>query len=408
MKMEEEKNNESVVIGNRFENPRMYAKSWFEKNPIKLTRHGIVTIDKADNIANIQREMWLDYRQNSRGVQHKFTEKELGYAIDKYLEEFENSELQNVVEKTNCSAENLEPLKKWVSLITTTKVDLVLKVMAHWLSQVKRKMRGLPVKFHIMPVLVSSQQGIGKGEVLKLLFGLFDRWVYDTDLKKITDERNQIKQQEAFIALCDEMGYASKADIDVLKHQITTDYNSVRLFRTQKILSFKQNCSFIGTSNRFINDMIYDAGMRRFFQIDVSADLQKHLDEVGKIDYLELWRGIDERIGDQYARDIAEELKEDQKALVTTDIVDSFIESSEFQNQATSRVIPLADLYAIFRQFCMAEGIERFMTKNVFSKKLRNRGYVIKNHRFSDGVHSGIFFLEESARAGVLTFRHAS
>jgi predicted P-loop ATPase len=87
----------------------------------------------------------------------------------------------------------------------------------------------------------------------------------------IEDERN-IDIWHSYILFFDEMGYASKANVDTIKHAITATHLSRRPMRTNTKVSVAQNATFTGCSNKTLAQLIKDpTGIRRFVSAQFSS-----------------------------------------------------------------------------------------------------------------------------------------
>jgi|GEM_PF-4784325 len=164
------------------------------------------------------------------------------------------------------------------ALADPNSAELVAWVMMHFIWQVKRKMDGLPVRWHLCPVFISRQQGTGKSEFVRNLckpFGLgtqFSLAVQKT-LGELSDEREQAVNFSRFIIFLDELSGASKAEWSKLKSLITADLLQPRVLGTNMQDLVKNNATFIATANAdSLADKIKDdTGNRRFFPIAVSS-----------------------------------------------------------------------------------------------------------------------------------------
>ena len=67
--------------------------------------------------------------------------------------------------------------------------DFVVAVFNKFVWQVKRKIDGLPVFDHLMPVILGSQ-GTGKSTLIRQLLEAIDELWVMSDFKQITDDRN--------------------------------------------------------------------------------------------------------------------------------------------------------------------------------------------------------------------------
>ena len=160
----------------------------------------------------------------------------------------------------------------------------------HFIWQVKRKMRNLPIENHMMVILLGPQ-GIGKTSWMHSLLKPVYELTSPTDFKQMTDDRN-IDIWENYILVTDEMGWASKANIDSVKQLITAESLSRRYMRTNSATPVVQNATFIGASNRELDQLIRDeTGARRFIGIRMKShdwhnlkDIQMHI----------LWNSVNE------------------------------------------------------------------------------------------------------------------
>lgn len=160
----------------------------------------------------------------------------------------------------------------------------------HFIWQVKRKMRNLPIENHMMVILLGPQ-GIGKTSWMHSLLKPVSELTSPTDFKQMTDDRN-IDIWENYILVTDEMGWASKANIDSVKQLITAESLSRRYMRTNSATPVVQNATFIGASNRELDQLIRDeTGARRFIGIRMKhhdwqnlKDVQMHI----------LWNSVNE------------------------------------------------------------------------------------------------------------------
>ena len=160
----------------------------------------------------------------------------------------------------------------------------------HFIWQVKRKMRNLPIENHMMVILLGPQ-GIGKTSWMHALLKPVYELTSPTDFKQITDDRN-IDIWENYVLVTDEMGWASKSNIDSIKQLVTADSLSRRYMRTNSATPVAQNATFIGASNRELDQLIRDeTGARRFIGIRMKShdwqnlkDIQMHI----------LWNSVNE------------------------------------------------------------------------------------------------------------------
>ncbi|OCJ61211.1 hypothetical protein A6U96_14065 [Agrobacterium tumefaciens] len=173
--------------------------------------------------------------------------------------------------------------------------EYVKGVYAKFIWSVKRKMRNLPISYHLMPIIMGNQ-GTGKSyfvseHLCKPLTGFINL----TDFAAVADPRNA-EQWEYPVSFLDEMAFASKSDTEVIKSRISSPDVSYRVMHTNGQATCLNKTTLIGCSNKdSLNEMIRDeTGNRRFAPIyfsDVAGkDRKSPSDEL----LLALWNSIDE------------------------------------------------------------------------------------------------------------------
>jgi Virulence-associated protein E len=171
----------------------------------------------------------------------------------------------------------------------------IVAVLKKFIWQTKRKMAGLPVTDHLMPVILGPQ-GVGKSTFVNKFIGPLKELSLEVNFEMIEDERN-IDIWNNYILFLDEMGYASKANVDTIKHVITATHLSRRPMRTNSSVSVAQNATFIGCSNKTLGQLIKDpTGIRRFVGIQFSANPSRKI--MNETDYALLWQSVDPTAAD--------------------------------------------------------------------------------------------------------------
>lgn len=186
-------------------------------------------------------------------------------------------------------------LKAWVFAVTGQADPVDVAVVAHFIWQVKRKLHGLPVERHMMPILVGAQNGGKSTAVRKLIEPIREAGMLENchDLQLVEDDRHIARFATKLIVFCDEMTKASKTDVAALKNFITKDYASWRLMRSTATTTTPNLATFIGTSNPDVIDLINDpTGMRRFYEMRCKAILD--WETINTLDYTRIWRSVDQ------------------------------------------------------------------------------------------------------------------
>jgi hypothetical protein len=280
-------------------------------------------------------------------------------------------------------ATRLSLLRRFVAILTgrDEAEELDVMVTAHFLWQIKRKMTGLPVTWHMMPV-VWGRSGAGKSVALSRLMSVLGGYVLTgMALDKVGDDRYYRQFAEHLVVFLDEMPKVEKASIEHIKQVITAGELTGRLLYSNSYKSFMQRCTFIGTSNEAPSQLIKDStGMRRFHYIKC-ADEQMDWEGLNKLDMASLWREVDERREEPYIIAVMEELKRVQNEVRVKDALEEFITegfltaSKNFASSAPK--FKAREAYLVFRDYCEEAGYSFVMTKQTFNKQLVERyGFV--------------------------------
>lgn len=307
-------------------------------------------------------------------------------------------------------------LRNWLkSVLWRDATDEETAVMLHFLHQVKRKLSGMPVSYHIMPVLVAGQ-GSGKTESLKWLMRPFENMFKDSNLEALEDSRNDMQYQRVFVMMLDELSKADKADIRALKQRITSSEIQTRIFHSQDFTNVKMNTTFIGASNEPIDALIQDStGMRRYYQLVgplsetinsmTKTEKEKYWSLKGEVipNVFHIWQSIDESLSllPEFEANL-DSITKTQESLKAIDIVEEFLAEIKIkpvtwlQDETALYKKPI-ELYKEFYDFCTEAG-ERFpMQRNAFSAKLRAKGFVFTNKRIKGDVVRVIYYEKTTA-----------
>lgn len=213
-------------------------------------------------------------------------------------------------------------VRSYIMAMTGGKSQLDVAVLQHWMRNVKRRMLGMPVTYHIFPVFFGRQGG-GKSEGLKKLLSPLKWYCMEVgSVVALTDERNFKAISEKYVAILDEMARSDRADAQILKNLVSSEVLSARALGTNRRDRFVANCSYIGTSNNPLQEILYDpSGMRRFYEVRCAE--KGDWDSVNSIDYRSLWRSVDpER---DYLSDHRDALREHQEDIRQPTQVEQFV-----------------------------------------------------------------------------------
>lgn len=175
---------------------------------------------------------------------------------------------------------------------TATKPGFPIAVMRKFMWQVKRKARGMSVTNHLMPVL-TGPQGKGKTQFVLKLTKPLEHFKREVDFNLITDGKTA-DIWSSLILFIDEMGFAKKADVDVVKNAITAEARSIRTMRQNHSAPVANQSTLIGCSNKSLGQLFRDeTGGRRFAELVWLQ--QPDWDALNDVDWVMLWKSVDEK-----------------------------------------------------------------------------------------------------------------
>lgn len=279
-----------------------------------------------------------------------------------------------------------------------------IAVIEHFIWQVKRKLNGKSVAYHLMPI-ITGPQGTGKSTILELfLEPLRAVLLQGRPVDFVTDEKNFKALSENFIIFFDEMAKASRTDADRLKEIISAQILSYRPLYTNENAKTVQNCTFIGAANKDVRDLLYDpTGMRRFYQIQVDPQVNREqvLERwaiVPHIDILAMWRSVDEGVDVPYEfLKYIDIIGEQQKLIKAQTSVEEFVEDVGLTACEESKIM-LNQLYRDYVDYCNESGRRDPVQRATFSRELVSKGF--EKVRISNGVSFSVVYKNKAGRSG--------
>lgn len=345
---------------------REYAKWWFFKVNGKQTSFNTFYLDYVELVNTFRFE---NPDTKFRGI----PQNQLLSSFEEYTELTLEEERMATIKKFNSEIENLEPVDTWLKAVTGTINKVDRSVIAHWIWSVKRKASNKPVRYQIMPVVFGPQGG-GKSEALSRLISPIERLRMNMRMNQLGDERTYQGYARHLVVLFDELQGIERTDLNVLKNQITTEKNTYRKLRTHDMVSVPMSCSFIGATNKHLNESFSDStGMRRFYEL--TALKKCDWDTINSIDYAQLWKGIDEKRENGYMTvEALEQLNKAQASLVQEDDIEMFIKEHNMPYFGTEyKTLSLSSAYKAYEAWASDNNLKYLVNKIVFSKKLINR-----------------------------------
>lgn len=286
-------------------------------------------------------------------------------------------------------------LERWLRAVRPEADATDLAVMSHWIWLVKRKLFSLPVGNHLMPIFCGLTN-TGKSVAIRKLIAPLKAIASESDLKRLSDGREDFVLIDSYIMFLDEMAKANSADVESLKTKITADHIEYRKLGTNAKIKGPQNASFIGTSNYSVVDVIKDpTSSRRYYELWVNARCDWKT--INEIDYLAIWRSIDEtKDGSFYLQGHADVIRERQEVIRDRDSVEEWLEHFELKpiGDHTDREFPVFTLYSDYMEFMAQQKRERYaISLNKFgrlmtshcrkSRSLKGVTYIVSKNYFS-------------------------
>nr|BFD33771.1 hypothetical protein GTC16762_33900 [Pigmentibacter ruber] len=347
--------------------PRRWLEIWLNSNQIKITANGDLYKDKKLSKSQVIRQLNCDFIAN-KPEKTRINLPVLKDAFYLKIEEVVEKKRKELIESLRHTKKDLnDNLGKFCKALTGTDNEVDRVVLYHFIWQVKRKMFGLKVYDHLMPIVYGTQK-IGKSEAIKKLLSPIHDLYVSSKFLSITDERKSKSFERNFVMFFDEMQGATRADIENVKEKITCDRVAYRPLFTNDEEQVDNNCSFIGTSNKPLYRLIRDeTGMRRFYQINA---MQKcNWEAINSIDYMAIWLDVNEEIDLPFIRskDFESKIKAQQEDNRDKHSVELWVEENEILAGTLKNEINT--LYAHYSHYCRLGGL-LCESKVWFSKKM--------------------------------------
>lgn len=246
-------------------------------------------------------------------------------------------------------------------------------VLEHFIRQCKLKMNGngLDVFAHMMIIFVGAQNA-GKSTAVRKLLSPLGHCYTEPGLHEVTDtQKNYPLFGDNNALLCEELAGAGRAEVETLKHVITSRLIQVRRYHSQERVEVYNAATLIGTSNKPIWEVIRDTtGLRRFFDITVADKM--HFETINSIDYVAMWQGVKHELNAEERKKFDLKYKADiapiQQNARIVDSVEEFV--SEMELVPGDYRIGLSQLYRRYKEMCDLYG-KRYADNNIFRMKLK-------------------------------------
>jgi hypothetical protein len=348
--------------------PRRWLDMWFKSNKFKIkSSEEILKDGETVSIDQVISEMNCDFI-TYKPEKTRINLPVLRNALDLKITEAAYLSRKKIISSLKYKPDSNDNMKKFIRALIGRDDEIVEAVMKHFIWQVKRKMFGLTVKDHMMPVLYGKEQRQGKSHAVKALLAPINSLWCNAKLCDINDERKAKMFFNYFVALFDEMQGASRIDMEGAKERITSEYISFRALFSNVVSQLRNNSTPIGVTNKPLALILRDhTGMRRFFEIEIPQKCD--WDALNKIDFLALWLGVDENLDIPYIELFRKKIESHQELSRDKCSVEQWLEEHELKLGDVRNL--LNDVYSHYTHFCRNSG--------VYPDSKRNFGIKIKS-----------------------------
>lgn len=268
----------------------LWVKDWLHERSATLDYKSNMLVVDGDDLPfdQLLSRISLD-AENER---LKYSDDKIKHALNVWMAEQKKAVVASHISKIEFDPElSSNAASRFLVAATGSAKPLEKAVLCHFIWQIKRKLIGLKVGNHLMPIFVGKHRG-GKTEAIKKLLGPIESLsLMANDMTVITDERGIKALNDNFCIFFDEMAKAGKVDADRMKNIITSEYVSYRIMRTNQYASLRHNSVFIGATNHHVRDLIFDhTSARRFYEIQ-TLNILNH-QEINSIPYLDIWKSV--------------------------------------------------------------------------------------------------------------------
>lgn len=290
-------------------------------------------------------------------------------ALNVHRHERSKVALTELTQKLTYSSTQDDPVASWVTAVCGKNSELDVVVMKHFIWQVKRKLAGLEVIHHCMPVLF-GKSGAGKSVAVSRLIDPLRAVALQTDMSIFSDPFSRRAFARNFLVFFDELQGSDNADVNAMKQIITAPVIEWRAMRSERVMSAPQNSTFIGCSNDPVRDRIKDpTSSRRFWQINCADQIDWQA--INGIDYLALWRSVDKNAPSPILEHLSEIRKVQEVEIRVKDIVEQWVEETCEVASFDKSSLTTSELYDSFRDFCLWQNQRSFPQFQKFARDLK-------------------------------------
>lgn len=371
-----------------------FIERWIEENIVTVTLAGNWHLNN-DMRTPIPRNVIEDKIFNASDLVSRKEYKMVSQnKIISYLNEWEEraktARMKDLVDNVAYSGDNRGVNNFLEALLSETPTELQVKVFKHWLWLVKRKLNKKKTERELM-IIIAGITNTGKTHAVTKVFEPIKELVDTMMLELLNDERHDFRLVNNAVIFFDEMAATKKVNVDALKNKITSKWINYRPLGKTSRVQDRNFSSFIGTTNNRVIDIIKDpTSSRRYFEFWV----EKRCDwkSINDIDYLELWRGIDENRSEPYINGSLKELEDEQMKIRAKDSVEEWLDVEELLPGKDEKIygVGCTEAYNAYKEWMNDQNRQRYVfSKQKFfnrmadmglkSRDMKRRFYIIRN-----------------------------
>jgi len=380
--------------------PEMFVDHWTRSQNYRVNRNGMFVHPNGELSPKIimtkirldYSKMFTDFRRSQADVPKKerhtvyrVKDSSLNDAVINLVQNRRDDYLYTLRKNIAHQKTSTTEMEKFCRAITGKNDPVIVAVMNHFVWQVKRKVFGLPVTYHMMPIIVGPQ-GNGKSTAIRehLLTPLND-FIMTPKMNHFHDEKHYEGFQWNYVAFCDEMAGAERADIDGIKEWISKDEQTGREMYSTSQVRYKQNCTAIGCSNKSVQTLLYDpTGLRRFFEIRTNPNMEQDggWDLLKQIDFVALWQSVDEQSNKIAIGPYSTEIEALQEEMRMADNAEMYMVETDGIPANTDDVKDVATktVYSDYSNYCFEHGMKK-RSASWFGARLKDFGIVRRRIR---------------------------
>lgn len=294
-------------------------------------------------------------------------------------------------------------VSSFLEAVSDQRTDLDAIVLRHWIWQVKRKLFGLEIDHHIMPVLF-GKSGAGKSVAIRSLIEPLHDFTLSVDMSILSDQFSKRQFTRNYIVFFDELDGAESTDINRIKQIITAENMEYRVMRTEGYFYGRQNSSFIGCSNSPIRDRISDpTSARRFWQITTKDKIDWNT--INTLDYQSLWQSVDENSPAPIVSRLDKVTAIQEEEIRTTTIIEEWLKMSYVLDESSKCNLRTSDLFENFKEWKEWQSITFPISFQKFARELKYEakkvyGKDIAPSHSWNGTAWPLKLIEEKRKAG--------